>query len=86
MLSSVLNSDRAILVNIQIIRIFTQMREMLLAHKNIIEKLNKIEMKLSDHDDKILLIFEYLKQLEQVKQQELELEERKRIGYRQRNE
>lgn len=86
MLSSVLNSDRAILVNIQIIRIFTQMREMLLAHKNIIEKLNKIEMKLSDHDDKILLIFEYLKQLEQVKQQEFEVKERKRIGFRQSNE
>jgi hypothetical protein len=59
---------------------------LLLAHKDIIENFNKIEQKLSDHDDKILLIFEYLKQLEQVKQQELEIKERKRIGFNRSNE
>jgi len=82
MLSSVLNSDRAILVNIQIIRIFARMQEMLTAHKDIIEKLWQIEQKLADHDDKILLIFEYLKQLELAKQEELEIKERKRIGFK----
>ena len=61
MLSSVLSSDRAIAVNIQIIRIFARMREMLLAHKDLIEKFVQLEQKLSDHDDKILLIFEYLR-------------------------
>ena len=81
MLSSILNSDRAILVHIRIIRIFTRLREMLLAHKDIIEKLGQIEQKLADHDDKILLIFEYLKKLEQAKQQEIELKERKQIGF-----
>jgi hypothetical protein len=39
MLSSVLNSDRAIEVNIRIIRIFTKLREMLLTHKDILSKL-----------------------------------------------
>jgi phage regulator Rha-like protein len=39
MLSSVLNSERAIKVNIQIIRIFTRMRELLLTHKDILIKL-----------------------------------------------
>lgn len=82
MLSSVLNSDRAIFVNIRIIRIFTRMREMLMAHKDILEKLWKIEQKLTDHDDKILLIFDYLKQLEQVNREELEFKERKQIGFR----
>jgi len=82
MLSSVLNSDRAILVNIRIIRIFTRMRKILLAHKDIIGKLRHIEQKLADHDDKILLIFEYLKQLEQVKQEELEFKERQQIGFK----
>jgi hypothetical protein len=38
MLSSVLNSDRAIKVNIQIIRIFTRMRQMLLTHKDLLLK------------------------------------------------
>jgi phage regulator Rha-like protein len=43
MLSSVLNSARAIKVNIQIIRIFTRMREMLLTHKDILLKLEQLE-------------------------------------------
>ena len=42
MLSSVLNSDRAIKVNIEIMRIFTGLRKMLLTHKDIIEKLSQI--------------------------------------------
>jgi len=86
MLSSVLNSDRAIMVNIQIIRIFTKMREMLFAHKDIIDKLRRIEEKLADHDDKILLIFEYLKQLEQAKREETELKAQKRIGFKRQDE
>lgn len=68
MLASVLNSERAIQVNIQIVRIFSKMREMILANKEIIAKMKEIENKLTIHDDKILLIFEYLKQLEQNKQ------------------
>jgi hypothetical protein len=81
MLSSVLNSDRAILVNIRIIRLFTRMREMILAHKDILEKLSQIESKMADHDDKILLVFKYLKQLEQAKQQQDAQSARKRIGF-----
>lgn len=82
MLSSVLNTDRAIRVNIQIIRIFMKMREMLLAHKDFIEKLNQIEQKLAGHDDNLLLIFEYLRQLEQSRQQPDDQANRKKIGYR----
>jgi len=82
MLSSILNSDMAILMNIRIIRIFTRMREILLAHKDILEKLNQIERRIVDHDDKILLIFEYLRQLEQAKQEEQAFKERKQIGFR----
>jgi len=85
MLASVLNSERAIQVNIQIVRIFTKMREMLLAHKDVIDKLRQIELKLADHDNKILLIFEYLKQLEQAKQQREDQTCRRRIGFK-RNE
>jgi len=85
MLSSVLNSDQAILVNIRIIRIFNRMREVFLSHMEFIDKLRQIEMKLTDHDDKIILIFEYLKKLEQTKQQENDLANRKRIGFNQDN-
>ncbi len=80
MLSSVLNSDRAIQVNVQIVRIFTKMREMLASHKEILHRLEKIEHKLAKNDNQILVIFEYLKQLEQTKLQEFDQKNRKRIG------
>lgn len=63
MLACILNSDRAIAVNIQLIRIFTKMREMLLTHKDILLQLEKIEQKLSGHDKEITTIFHCLKQL-----------------------
>lgn len=63
MLSSVLNSETAIRVNIRIIRIFTRMRELLLTHKDILLQLEKMENKLVSHDQDIIVIFDYLKQL-----------------------
>ncbi|MBL4625410.1 MAG: ORF6N domain-containing protein [Flavobacteriales bacterium] len=62
MLSSVLKSDRAIAVNIQIIRTFTKMREMLLTHKDLLLEMWKIRKKVSRQDEKIELIFNYLQQ------------------------
>ena len=82
MLSSILNSDRAISVNIHIIRIFIRLREMLLSHADLVNKVKQVEHIIVDHDNKILLIFEYLKQLEQTKQQQEEQQNRKRIGFR----
>ena len=82
MLASVLNSERAIKVNIQIIRIFNKMREMLEAHKDILLQIEQIHHKLADHDTNILLIFEYIKQLEEEKQQMTNQQNRKRIGYK----
>ena len=63
MLSSILNSDRAIQVNIQIIRIFTRMRELLLTHKDILLKLEQLEQQTLHNTEDIQLIFEYLKKL-----------------------
>jgi hypothetical protein len=84
MLSSVLNSERAIMVNIQIIRVFTKMRELLVTHKEILIKLEQIEKKDIEQDEKIMLIFEYLHQFEQAKQLELEQKERPMIGFKTR--
>jgi phage regulator Rha-like protein len=86
MLSGILNSDRAIKVNIQIIRIFTRMREMLLAHKDILLKLEQMQQKLAEHDNKILLVFEYIKKLEQEKSQRNDQQNRKKIGFRRHND
>jgi len=52
MLSSVLSSDSAIDVNIQIIRIFTHMREILLTHKDILLKLEQAEKKMIKQAEK----------------------------------
>jgi hypothetical protein len=63
MLSSVLNSDRAIDVNIQIIRIFTRMREMILSHKDMLLKLEQLEKQVTKNSEEIQMIFAALKKL-----------------------
>lgn len=68
MLSSVLNSSVAIKVNIQIIRVFTKMRELLLTHKDLLLEMEEIRKKVGSQDEKIELVFKYLKQF--IKEQE----------------
>jgi hypothetical protein len=63
MLSGVLNSAVAIKVHIQIIRVFARMKELLLTHKDILLKLEKLEKKYEGHDEQIQVIFEYIKEL-----------------------
>jgi hypothetical protein len=63
MLSSVLNSARAIAVNIKIIRIFTRMREILYSHKDLLLRLDQLESKVSKKDQEIQMVFKVLKQL-----------------------
>ncbi len=60
MLSSVLNSDRAIQVNILIIRAFTQLREMLATHEELKRKIEAMESK---YDEQFGVVFEAIKQL-----------------------
>jgi hypothetical protein len=60
MLSSVLNSQQAIQVNIQIMRIYTRIREMILAHKDVFIRVEQVEKHLMKHDQKIELLFNYL--------------------------
>lgn len=81
MLSSVLNSPTAIKVNIQIMRTFTQMREMIASHQEVLEQLEMIRKNVKSHDEKLELIFNYLNQFEEAKRQKTEQEERPRIGY-----
>lgn len=83
MLSSVLNSERAISVNIQIIRVFTKMRELLSTNQEVLQKLEALEKKDLEHDEKLLLIFNYLKQLEQTNLEEQKFKNRKKVGFKQ---
>ena len=77
MLSGVLNSPVAIQVHIQIIRIFTKMRELLLTNKDIVLKLEKMETDVKENKHDIAVIFKALKQL--LDPPKLK---RKRIGFR----
>ena len=73
MLSSVLNSPKAIQVNIQIMRTFTKLREMMSSHKDLARKLNELEKK---YDSQFQIVFEAIRQI-------LEVEEKpkKKIGF-----
>lgn len=82
MLSSVLNSERAIKVNIQIMRVYVRIREMMMLNKDILQRLDGTDKKLNEHDYHIFLIFEYIKHLEKSKQEELQQINRPRIGYK----
>lgn len=63
MLSSVLHSDRAITVNIQIMRTFVKLKELLLTNVEFSRRLEALERKFGEHDEKIALIFEAIKKL-----------------------
>lgn len=65
MLSSVLNSERAIQVNIAIMRAFTRLREMVATHRRLAERLRALEQKLGEHDFHIKSIFEAIYELTQ---------------------
>jgi len=73
MLSSVLNSKRAIQVNIQIMRTFTKLREMIVAHKDLVKKLNELEKK---YDGQFQIVFEAIRRLIEV-----EKKPKRKIGF-----
>lgn len=81
MLANILKSERAMLVSIRVIEIFVKMRELLLTHKDILLQLQKIERKLTGHDEDIALIFQYLKQLLNPTQPP-----RNKVGFRRKDE
>ncbi len=77
MLSGVLHSESAVQVNIHIIRVFTKLRSLLLTHKDILLKLDKLENQVANHNEDIKLIFDTLRKL--IQQPE---PPRKRIGFK----
>ncbi|HEY0668172.1 MAG TPA: ORF6N domain-containing protein [Sphingobacteriaceae bacterium] len=78
MLSSVLNSPQAVQVNIQIVRIFTRLREVISEHHELKLEIETIKKKLSSHDKNIEVVFSYLDELVENKEKP---KTRKRIGY-----
>lgn len=83
MLSSVLNGKKAIQVNIQIMRVFTQMREILTDTVKLKRDIIEIKRKLENQDKNIELVFSYLDEL--IEKQESR-QSRSPIGYRRQSE
>lgn len=77
MLSSVLNSPQAIQVNIQIVRIFTRLRQLINEHSDLKLEIDAIKQKLNNHDKNMELVFSYLDELMEKK-----AKPRMRIGFK----
>lgn len=63
MLSSVLRSERAVLVNIAIVRAFVQLRQMFVGHAELARKFAELERRIEGHDDAIRSLFDAIRQL-----------------------
>ncbi len=82
MLSGIINSEKAIAMNIAIMRAFVEMRRMALNNKLIADKLNKIEDKLGSHDNQLKQIYQAIEDLLEEKVEQKDWNNRKRIGFR----
>jgi hypothetical protein len=79
MLSGILNSNRAIAVNIQIMRIFTRIRQMLADNTDLRLDIEKIKNKLDNQDKNMEIVFRYLDELLEKKENPIK---RNKIGYK----
>jgi hypothetical protein len=77
MLANILNSDRAIQVSIRIVEIYIKMREYILTNKDLLLKMEQLEKRVGNQDEKIVLVFNYLKRFIEVQEKP-----RIRIGFK----
>ncbi len=77
MLSSVLRSDRAVAVNIAIMRTFVKLREIMATHKDLASKIESLESKYAGHDQEIQVIFKAIKKLLEP----LQIPPKRQIGF-----
>jgi hypothetical protein len=82
MLSSVLNSDKAIQMNIAIMRAFVDVRKALLVQTDIRDQVKEIQSRLGEHDVQLSHIYEALENMLDEKAMERKWEERERIGFK----
>lgn len=79
MLASILNTDKAIEVNIAIVRAFVLMRQHVFTHHVIVKKLNELAKKTDNNTKNIELVFQYLDELMEKKEN---VEPSKRVGFK----
>lgn len=79
MLANVLKSEQAVLISIKIIELFVKLREMLTTNTELKFEVEKIKKKLDNHDKNIELVFQYLDELIDKKENQ---KDRNPIGYK----
>jgi hypothetical protein len=82
MLSGILNSDRAINMNIAIMRAFVEIRRVLIRENNLSEQLRQIKERLGEHDAQLNHIYDALENLLDEKATQRKWEDRERIGFK----
>ena len=68
MLANILNSDRAIQVSIKIVEIYIKMREYILTNKDLLLRMEQLEKRVNHQDEKVVLVFNYLKRFIEVQE------------------
>ena len=85
MLSGILNSDKAINMNIAIMRAFVEVRRILLQQNDLKEQLTQIKDRIGEHDVQLNQIYDALENLLDDKIAQRKWDERERIGFRKKN-
>ena len=82
MLSSVLNSPRAVKANIAIMRAFVEIRRFSLLHKDVMIQLKELKERIGEHDTQLAVIYDAIENLLDEKVKQKVWEDRNRIGYK----
>ncbi len=82
MLSGILNSDKAIAMNIAIMRAFVDIRKLLLAEDNLKDQLKEIKERLGEHDVQLNQIYDAMENLLDEKVAQKKWADRERIGFK----
>ena len=82
MLSGILNSDKAINMNIAIMRAFVEVRRVLLQQTDLKEQLKQIKDRIGEHDVQLAQIYDALENLLDEKAAQRKWDERERIGFK----
>ncbi len=82
MLSGILNSEKAISINIAIMRAFVEIRRVILKENNVAEQIKQLKNHLGEHDTQLNQIYDALENLLDEKASERKWNERQRIGFR----
>lgn len=82
MLSGILNSDKAINMNIAIMRAFVEVRRVLLKESNLKEQMKELRERLGEHDDQLNQIYNAMENLLDEKSAQKKFDERERTGFK----